>query len=332
MRLRNVEFDLLYLGLLTKEQVKPLSRWEGEFGRTEIRTLTSMGLKTKAVERSLQSGRKSEELIFSKDRGAIEAYADAFKKKPIDYSGETKRLEGRLFGYPECCVQSFAERGYLTNGVDEHDQEILFHWACPDCVVTPELLPRYRAIHEEAKRLRLESYVRNCNRRQVAGLIPSLGLASCLLLAGCTHKSTNPAKAPDVHWITLEKDLDKDYLKDEWEEHFGLSPSDRDTDQNGMLDGPQLAKSMWSTIQSHPDSVEWVEVKYRYAYGLYTCSKCGETVNMGYIEMTNPRNNTSICIDFLALHFMEHGSFAYEAEEGINRVVNPVELDSVLSK
>ncbi|MGB7062219.1 MAG: hypothetical protein WBF13_07690 [Candidatus Zixiibacteriota bacterium] len=332
MRLRNIEFDLLYLGLLTQKQVKPLSRWEGEFGRSEIRTLKSLGLKTETVQRCLESGRACEELLFSRDEGLIGAYQNAFMKKPIDHSRETKRLEGELFGYPECCVQSFAEHGYLANRLDQQDQEILFHWACPDCVVTPELLPRYRAIHEEAKRLQLGSYARSCSGRQAAGFIPSLGLASCLLLAGCTHKSTTPAEAPDAHWITLEKDLDEDYLKDEWEEHFGLSPSDHDTDQNGVLDGPQLAKSMCNTIHSHPDSIEWVEVKFRHTYGLYRCSKCGETANMGYIEMTNPRNNTSICIDFLALHFMEHGSFAYEAKEGITGIVNPIQLDSVISK
>ena len=332
MRLGSIEFELLYLGLLTKKQVKPLSRWERGFGRTELKALKSLGLKTKTVERRLQPGRTSEELIFSKDRGLIGEYANAFMKKPIDYSRNTTRLEGRLFGYPECCVQSFVKHGYPANGLDEQDQEILFHWSCPNCQATAELLPRYRNVYQEAKRLQLECQAREISRRQIAGFIPSLGLASCLLLAGCGHKSTGPTQEADVHWITLEKDFDRDYLKDEWEAHFGLSPSKRDTDRDGMLDGPQLAKSMWNTIQNRPDWIDWIEVKYRHMFGIYRCSKCGKTVNMGYVEITNPQRNTSIRVDFLALHFMEYGSFAYEAEEGITGVVNPVELDSVLSK
>lgn len=332
MRLRNIEFDLLYMGLLTKKQVKPLSRWEGESGWTEIKALKSLGLKTKTVERCLQSGRMSEELIFSKDRGSIEAYADAFMKKPIDYSRETALLEGRLFGYPECCVKSFATHGYLPNELASEDQEILFYWACPDCKVTPGLLPRYRSAHEEAKRLQLECHAKKVSRKQVAGLVTCAGLTSCLLLTGCGHKSTNPKPETDVHWIALEQDADQDYLKDEWENHFRLNPSKRDTDSDGVPDGPQLAKFMWNTIQNCPDSIDWVEVKSRQMYGLYTCSKCGETVNMGYVEITNLQSNASICVDILALHFMEHGSFAYEAEEGINAVVNPIELDSVLSR
>jgi hypothetical protein len=332
MKLRNIEFDLLYLGLLTREQVKPLSRWEGEFRRTEIKALKSLGLKTKTVERYLASGRIFQELIFGEDAEMIRAYANAFAKKPIDHSRHTALLEGRLFGYPGCCVDSFVTHGYVPNGLDEEDQKILFHWACSDCKVTPVLLPRYRNIYEETQRLRSEWGVRNAGGRRVAGLVPTLGVASCLLLAGCSHKSTSPTQETDIHWITLEKDFDRDYLKDEWEAHFGLSPSKRDTDRDGMLDGPQLAKSMSSIIQNPPDWIDWIEVEYRTVYGLYGCSKCGETVNMGYVEVTNTLKNTSIRVDFLALHFMEHGSLAYESEEGVAGVVNPVQLDSVLSE
>ncbi len=329
MRLKVTEFDLIYLALLTKEQVKPLSRWEKEFGPKEIKVLKSLGLKTRSIERRLESGRRIEELVFSKSKDPIEAYANAFERRRVDNSFDTALLEGKLFGYPECCVKSFASHGYLPNGLDSEDQEILFYWACPDCKVTPGLLPRYRSVYEEAKRLLLDCHAKKVSRKQVAGLVACAGLASCLLLTGCGHKSTKSKPETDVHWIALEKDVDQDYLKDEWEDHFLLNPSKRDTDRNGVPDGPQLAKSMWNSIQSHPDCVE---VNLREMFGLYTCSKCGMTVNMGYVEIINPQKDKSICVDFLALHFMEHGSFAYEAEEGINGVVNPVELDSVLSK
>ncbi|NIN00790.1 MAG: hypothetical protein GTO24_22735 [candidate division Zixibacteria bacterium] len=332
MKLRNMEFDLLYLGLLTKEQVKPLSRWEGEFRRTEIKALKSLGLKTKTVERDLASGRISQELVFSEDAEMIRAYANAFAKKPIDHSRETALLEGRLFGYPECCVNSFVTHGYAPNGLSKEDQKILFHWACSDCKFTPGLLPRYRDIYEEARRLRSGYSVRSAGGRRVAALVSTLGLASCLLLAGCSHKSTSPTQETDVHWITLEKDADQDYLKDEWEVHLGLSPYLRDTDRNGVLDGPQLAKSMSSIIQNPPDWIDWLEFQANDMRGFYTCSKCGQGVNMGFVQITNTRKNESIQVGYLSLHFMQHGSFAYEGGGGVAGVVNPVQLDSVLSE
>lgn len=329
MRFKNVEFDLLYLGLLTKERVKPLSRWEGEFGRDEIKTLKSMGLKNRTIKRRLQTNRICEELIFSKDSDVIGAYSNTFMRKPISYSQGCTLLEGRFFGYPECCIRSFASSGFSPNGLSKDDQRILFHWACPECKVTPRLLPDYRAAYKEAKGIQEAHVLVKHGNAGVAGVVPALGLLSCLLLAGCSHKSTGSKGKPDIHWMSVEQDIDQDYLQDQWEQHFGLNPSSRDTDHNGVPDGPQLATSMWNTVQNHPDCVE---VNFREMKGLYTCSKCGKTVNMGYLEIVNPQKEKSICVDFLALHFMEHGSFAYEGEEGVSGLVNPVELDSVLSE
>lgn len=328
MRFKNLKFDLLYLGLLTKERIKPLSRWEGEFGRTEINALKSLGLKTRSVKRPLESGGKSEELIFGKDRKLMDEYADVFERKPISYSRECTLLEGKLFGYPECCARSFAGHGYLPNGLSEDDQRILFHWACPGCRITPGLLPEYRAAYQEAQEIR-KTHLVTKHGNPGTGLVPALGLASCLLLAGCGHKSTCSERKTDIHWMSVEQDIDQDYLPDQWEQHFNLNPGSRDTDGNGVPDGPQLATSMWNRVQNHPDCVE---VKLRQMFGLYTCSKCGETVNMGYLEIINSQKGKTICVDFLALHFMEHGSFSYEGEEAVSGLVNPVELDSVLSE
>ena len=192
MRLRNIEFDLLYLGLLTKAQIKPLSRWEGEFGGTEIRAMKSLGLKTESVERCLDSGRAHEELVFSRDKGLVGSYTRAFMKKPISHSREAATLEGRLFGFPDCCVRSFADLGHLPSGLSDADQQLLFHRACPDCETTRELLPAYRATYAEARQLWEKRSQREAKRRHVAGIIPAVGLASCLLLGGCEGKKSGP--------------------------------------------------------------------------------------------------------------------------------------------
>jgi hypothetical protein len=349
MRLKIAEFDLLYLALLTKEQVKPLSRWEKEFGPGEIKALKYLGLKTSSIERRLESGRRIEELIFSKSNDSIEAYRDAFEGRRVNNSFDTALLEGKLFGYPECCVKSFATHGYLPNELSEDDQQLLFHWACPDCQVTNRLLPEYRSAYEEAQWLQQQYAAGKPWQGRLAVMIPSLGIASCLLLCGCEKKSTDssevynqvldlssptiqpgiPYQEPDIHWLAVEDDSDQDYLKDGWEDHFGLDQSNRDTDGNGVLDGPQLAKKLWDTIQNPP---AWIEVHHNLMRGVVRCAMCGEAINMGHIWLANTSKSDTTRISYLALHYMEHGSLAHQAEGGITEIVNPIELDSVLSE
>jgi hypothetical protein len=349
MRLKIAEFDLLYLALLTKEQVKPLSRWEKKFGPGEIKALKSLGLKTRSIERRLESGQKVDELVFSASGHPIDSYADAFERKPIDHSLQSALLEGKLFGYPECCVNSYAKKGYLPNGLPEDDQRLLFHWACPGCQVTNRLLPGYRSAYEEAQRLRQKYTAGKHWQGRLAVVVPSLGLASCLLLGGCTRQPTDstevpnqvldlgtptiqpdtPYQEPDIHWLAVEDDSDQDYLKDGWEDHFGLDQSNQDTDGNGVLDGPQLAKRLWDTIQDPP---AWIEVHHYLMRGVVRCAQCGEAINMGHIWLANTSKSDTTQISYLALHYMEHGSLAHQAEGGITEIVNPIELDSLLSK
>ncbi len=332
---RNIEFDLLYLALLTKKEIKPLSRWERKLGPIEIEALKSMGLKTRPIKRYLESGRIFEELILSGNEELIDIYANAFMGKRMADSRKTGLLEGKLFGYPACCVRSFVSHGYLPNGLSTDDQQILFHWACPDCQVTPKLLLRYRSAYEEARRIQVGYSLKKLKNRQVAGIIPVIGLASCILVIGCEHKSakhksTTPSDEPDIHCIAVQNDSDNDYLKDEWEDPFGLDPSNPDTDADGVLDGVQLAKRLWGQIQNPP---EWIRIDDHWLRGLYTCSKCGQTVNMGFVEITNTGKRVpSVRVDYLALHYMEHGSLAYKGKEDISGIVDALQLDSILSR
>ena len=71
--LKNLEFELAYLSLLTKEGLKPLSRWEKAFDSTTEESLRRLGLKTRVVERSVQSGRRLRELLFSSSEQCLTA-------------------------------------------------------------------------------------------------------------------------------------------------------------------------------------------------------------------------------------------------------------------
>jgi len=60
------------------------------------------------------------------------------------------------------------------------------------------------------------------------------------------------------------------------------------------------------------------------AYGFYNCPICGEAVNMGYVTVHNPMHVLEIDIPYMALHFMEHGSFSYIIGDDTTRVDIPL--------
>jgi hypothetical protein len=144
--LKHFEFELAYLSLLTREGLKPLSRWEKPFEVATKDVLHDLGLRTRVVERSVQSGKRVRELLFSSSAQCLAAYAGRFDHAAIQPSPASMRLEGALFGYPSCCVESFIACGYASNNLRRADQRLLFHWGCPRCAVTPSLLPRYRRL------------------------------------------------------------------------------------------------------------------------------------------------------------------------------------------
>jgi hypothetical protein len=309
---KGINFELVYLGMLTREGMKPLSRWEGRFGRREVKTLKRIGLETEIVKRRLATQKRVDELIFSRDKGYLHIYAQNFKDKPLKKTPETMRLEGKLFGYPECCVEQFISEGYRPNGLDPEDQQLLFHWACRDCKLTPLLLPHYQRVHQEA--IRYYSQMEDAQLLFSKRFFKTSAAAACLALLpiGCWGRT--PPIERDVHWLSIDGDRDEDLLLDEIELYFEIDPTKADTDQDGVLDGVQLAKAFWAEIEKlprepTPDGPYLIE---NHAYGLETCERCGATINMGYVEIINPMKELSIEISYIGLHYLEHGSFSYD--------------------
>ena len=146
--LKQIDFELAYLALLTCEGLKPLSRWEKPLDSRALEVLQRMGLLTKQIRRTVQTGKEVTETIFSRLPGYISLYEKRFTNTPIEKSPETQRLEGFLFGYPACCVDAYIRQPYAPNGLPEQDQKILFHWACTDCATTILLLPAYKTLHD----------------------------------------------------------------------------------------------------------------------------------------------------------------------------------------
>ena len=151
--LKQIDFELAYLALLTRDSIKPLSRWEKPLEDRDLKSLEAMGLYTKRIKRTAKSEHIIQENIFSLSYAHIELYAKRFDDKPIEKSDESQRFEGFLFGYPPCCIEQYINKPYTKNKLDEKDQKILFHWACNNCKITPFLLCNYKKTYEFVKNL-----------------------------------------------------------------------------------------------------------------------------------------------------------------------------------
>jgi hypothetical protein len=145
--LKEIDFELAYLALLTYEGLKPLSRWEKALDQNGVELLRRMDLVTKQVRRKVKTGAEVIETIFSRSPAYISLYEQRFANTPVDKSAETQRIEGYLFGYPPCCVEQYIAKPYTPNNLTEHQQRILFHWACNNCAVTSSLLQACEKVH-----------------------------------------------------------------------------------------------------------------------------------------------------------------------------------------
>jgi|WetSurMetagenome_2_1015567.scaffolds.fasta_scaffold224650_2 hypothetical protein len=151
--LKNIDFELAYLAILTREGIKPLSRWEKPLNDREIELLQSMDLQVKRISRIVKTGNQVTEIIFSRFTPYLELYTNRFENKPIEKDSETQRFEGFLFGYPPCCIEQYILKPYAKNNLTEKDQKILFHWACNNCKITSFLLDFYQKLYTELENL-----------------------------------------------------------------------------------------------------------------------------------------------------------------------------------
>jgi hypothetical protein len=138
------------------------------------------------------------------------------------------------------------------------------------------------------------------------------------------------------HMLAVSHDTDGDGLRD-WEEgYFGTDKGVPDTDTDGVPDGFGIAHGLWGAVNALPsfpdpesgpkDSPFAVHHPLR---GLEVCETCGENVNMGWVEVINPRENIILSIPYIALHYMELGSFSYKGDLHSGRA-NPCLLDLAL--
>jgi len=137
---------------------------------------------------------------------------------------------------------------------------------------------------------------------------------------------------PNEHQLSIqESDLDEDFLADSEELVAGYNLYD--ADQNGTIvpDGIELAKQCAEVIEALPifdpngpevNAIHKVDFLQR---GLELCEVCGESVNMGYCQITNLKLGLSIEVPYIVSHYMRHGSFSYSGNvHGKGRINVPL--------
>jgi hypothetical protein len=308
--LTKLDFQLAYLAMLTKEQIKPLSRWEKKTSPKEVKILRKHGLKVENVRRKLLNGKHTSETIFSTKSRYIDIYLKNFNNQSIATHQSDREKEGFIFGYPSCCVKNFVENGYTKNPYIGKGQEILFHWVCPDCRVTPSLIPYYQKVHNKCEQLFSEAEAKLLPPHIINLPRKAIPIAAAFWLASVA------SLLADDHWLPVPDDPDNDYLSYREEILLGTHYF------YGCGIADSIAKSYETIIDSLPreqsDTTCYaVDIP---ANGYYTCPICGETANMGLVVIHNPLRNLEMDILYMALHFMEHGSFSYIIEGDTSRV------------
>jgi hypothetical protein len=123
---------------------------------------------------------------------------------------------------------------------------------------------------------------------------------------------------PDEHQLPVSaNDQDSDLLTDNEELAAGYNLYDADQDEDLTPDGIELAKQYAEVIEAlpvHEPNAPGVDELYKASFmqrGIEMCEICGESVNMGYWQVINPRLSLSINVPDIVCHYMRHGSFGY---------------------
>lgn len=178
------------------------------------------------------------------------------------------------------------------------------------------------------RRLRRASQrqAKKCSRLRRRAI--AAGTAAVIALgAGANLSKALGAPKPDGHQVPVSQDADSDLLSSAEETAIGYLPFNSDQNRNTVSDGVELAQhcagvidKMYVYIPGTMMPIPYGPYKVRRAmFGSELCDICGQKVNMGGIEIFNPRVELQYpdpndpldgaLLPDLALHYMEHGSF-----------------------
>ena len=116
--------------------------------------------------------------------------------------------------------------------------------------------------------------------------------------------------------LPVWSDPDGDLLTSAEELALDRDPQNPDQNANHILDGPELARALAAEIAGLPDKAA-NDTVYRADFllrGLERCDICGTNVNMGHLTICNPPAQLYAKLPYIALHYLEHGSFGFAGD------------------
>ena len=313
IKIKDLEF--FYLVELTRQKIKPLSRWEKPLNETALQWLRSQGFYVEVIPRKTLLRKQVFETIFSTTSHYIDFYSNKFNNTHLRKDPLAQKSEGFLFGYPSCCVRQFIKQPYIQNNIKKEDQSILFHWACPDCRATYELLPYYNSIHRRTLE-RYDEEIRplvSSPERSLRKFHKKAAIAAGIVLALSTGNLLSQTFPDTTHFIPISNDSDVDGLAYAEEFYLGTDYINPFTQEEGKNDG-EFWSAFFKTLIDNLPTEEQAEQPYKiecHMDGIETCKKCGKEVDMGHIIIVNPLRNMELDIPYIGLHYMENGCFSY---------------------
>jgi hypothetical protein len=316
------DFEFFYLVELTRQKIKPLSRWEKPLDNETQLWLQHQGFYVESIPRKTLAGKRIYETVFSTSRRCTDLYQRKFQNEFLNNNKQTQSLEGFLFGYPSCCVQQFIRRPYLSNNLNHKQQSLLFHWACPDCRVTPELIPYYQQIHDRISEWHRHTFPLKKPDFSYQRIFQKTA-AALLLTSGLLSAQTG---IDSTHYIPLTDPTDHNGLY--YAEEIYLGTDLQSYSLENCQTYARFFKSIIDTLPVYsvpPDTVP-PQCTYKVNHflrdlrGVVICPKCGQAVNMGYVSLINPSRNLQLDIPYLGIHFMEYGFFTYDTADAGQRV------------
>jgi hypothetical protein len=188
---------------------------------------------------------------------------------------------------------------------------------------------RLRRAHQRNARQEAKRRIKFRQRAIAAGTAAAITLGAGV----CLTKAL--AHTPDIHELPVSQDADADLLADAEEVTLGYCPFNPDQNRNEIPDGVDLAKYCAADINELPWQNEALPGEtYKWwapQFGLERCDICGAEIVMGSGGVVNPRLGLDVRFPFLmTLHYMEHGSFSYEAHYGDEPVEGRIDVPALV--
>ena len=157
------EQEAIYLGVLTANKIKPLSRLEYPVQPDVMALLRELGLSISTIARTAKDGEQVTHWILSTEHDLVAQYKTDFDNTPIQEGvASVIRSEADYFGYPVCCAEAYSKDPNAPTDLAVDEQSLLFYRPCRGCLITWRAIPLYRSALKEAKRL----YKELCLSRQ----------------------------------------------------------------------------------------------------------------------------------------------------------------------